>query len=252
MYIGIAGFGHLGKALAAGLLNRTEQTADQIGVYTRSEKTLQTAQQDFHIHAFKNCSSLLRCTDVLFLTCPPDALEEIFKDIDQPLLDRQTVVSFAAGVSIPRLKKIFGEKACIIRAMPTIAIEHNQGIIAYTDIHSEEVKKLFQQLGWAVAVKEEDIDKITAFASCGLGFAAYLLNAYQQAGTALGLDPALCHQITEKNFSAALQMGCYDETVKRVSTTGGATACGIEAFQRFHTEEMVANAVLRAFQKLQK
>ena len=70
---------------------------------------------------------------------------------------------------------------------------------------------------WQVAasdrVDERDIEKFTALASCGLGFAAYILRAFALSGLKLGLPCEMSLDIILHTFSDALKMSDLDDIV---------------------------------------
>ena len=81
------------------------------------------------------------------------------------------------GVSIQKIQSVVGLQLPIVRIMPNtaVAICESMTCIAATDEHSESlvvVKKVFDQLGQTLIVKESLIAPATAL--CGSGMAFFL------------------------------------------------------------------------------
>ena len=85
--------------------------------------------------------------------------------------------SFMAGMTIRKIQERLGD-VHITRAMPSIAIDRAEGVIAYTMTNNMCINQIFNALGYAFEVEECNIEKVTAFVACGLGFAAYILDSF--------------------------------------------------------------------------
>ena len=98
-----------------------------------------------------------------------------FKDDLNP--DKHILISTMTGVSIQKIQSVVGLQLPIVRIMPNtaVAICESMTCIAATDEHSESlvvVKKVFDQLGQTLIVKESLIAPATAL--CGSGMAFFL------------------------------------------------------------------------------
>jgi len=89
-----------------------------------------------------------------------------------------------------------------------------------------------------------------AFASCGLGFAAYLIDAFSTAGQAMGFSPDVAAQIAALTFKNACDRGDFRGTVKAVATPGGATEQGVLHMEKSKVFDIVAQAVRSAYERM--
>ena len=89
-----------------------------------------------------------------------------------------------------------------------------------------------------------------AFSSCGLGFAAYLIDAFAEAGAKLGFSADVCEQIAAQTFRNAIDRGDWSNTVKAVATKGGATEQGILHMDASDVYGIVAGAVQKAYDRM--
>jgi pyrroline-5-carboxylate reductase len=245
MKIGIAGAGHLGAALFYGLTRSGVPSAD-IMLCVRPEK-VQQSRERFGAEASGDINDVLRFAEVTFIVVKSHVFESM--PIDRTILPGKTIVSFMAGVSLERMAQQLGENATLVRAMPSIAIENCNGVIGYTSC-SPELAELFGKLGYAFEVVPEDIEKVMAFSACGLGFAAYLIDAFAKAGETLGFSSEDAEKIAAQTFQNAVERGDFAATAKAVATPGGATEQGIMFLRDNDTFAVVAGAMRRAYEKM--
>lgn len=248
MRIGIIGFGHLGKALAKGLIYKNIVSKHEIYILAKSESTKEIAENEFGVQVCNDINDIIKNTEILFWVLKGKVFNEICKDIQQDITLKINI-SFMAGLTIKSIHERLGN-VYITRAMPSIAIDRANGIIGYTKTKDIYVIELFDELGFAFEVEEKDIEKVTAFSSCGLGFAAYILNAFQTAGQTLGFSSDVSKKIVAKTFGSALEMEDYKETVNAVATKGGATEQGINHFEENDMNGIVYEAMNKAYMRM--
>lgn len=244
MKIALIGYGNLGRAVAQGLTIAGFGKED-IVVCARSEQSVAAARCN-GFTATRSVALAVADADVIFLALKAEA----FYALAPTLCDMRltgTVVSLMAGVCVEQIRKALRFDGAVVRAMPNLAIAAGNGIVGHTKTDDAQIARLFSALGFSFEVDEADIEKITAFSACGLGFAAYVLGCFIEAGQALGLDETLCDQIVRRNFQAALAAGDLGQTVSAVATKGGATEQGLSYLRESHLSDILSGAVQRAY-----
>ena len=105
------------------------------------------------------------------------------------------MISIAAGTSIAVLRKAWGPKARIVRAMPNTPGAIGRGITGLTaakGVSTSDKKTadtLLAALGQTLWVKSEAlIDSVTALSGSGPAYVFHLVEAMTQAGIAIGLS----------------------------------------------------------------
>ncbi|WP_310602652.1 pyrroline-5-carboxylate reductase family protein [Anaerosporobacter sp.] len=249
MKIGIVGFGHLGKALAKGLVKSGVVEEREIYVLAKSQRTKDIALKQYAATVVEDINEMLEQVEIIFWVIKGSQLPEVYSRLDRKMNDI-VHISFMAGVTIEMIKNCLGN-ATILRAMPNIAIENADGIIGYTKTDSKMVVDILNKLGYAFEIEEKDIEKVTAFSACGLGFAAYILNAFQKTGMELGFSEEISEHIVAKTFSNAITMSNYEVTADSVATKGGATEQGILCFEDNNLNEIIKKAIYKAYDKVQ-
>ncbi|WP_182629345.1 pyrroline-5-carboxylate reductase family protein [Clostridium chromiireducens] len=248
MKIGIIGFGHLGKALTKGLIFKNIVSKDEIFILAKSERTKDVAEKEFGVQVCNDINDIIEKASILFWVIKGNVFVELSKDIQQDVKHKINV-SFMAGMTIKSMQEILGD-IFITRAMPSVAIDRADGVIGYTKTNDTFVKKILNELGYAFEIEEKDIEKVTAFSACGLGFAAHILNAFQKAGQAFGFSKEVSEKIVSKTFCNAIDMGDYEETANAVATKGGATEQGILYFEVNNMNRIISEAMNKAYNKM--
>lgn len=248
MKIGIIGFGNLGHSLAEGLIKSGTASGKDICVCDKSPEVQALAIDKYGLDATDDVNAAISRSEVIFLVVKSYVFEELAPTIDRSLLTGKTVVSFMAGVQFEDIYSLIG-RVNLVRGMPSLAIAVCDGVVAYTKA-PQVVAELFHKLGYAFEVAPEDIEKVMAFSSCGLGFAAYLIDAFAAAGEKMGFAPETCASIAAQTFKNAIDRGDYKNTVKAVATKGGATEQGVLHMDASNVYGIVAEAVQKAYDRM--
>jgi pyrroline-5-carboxylate reductase len=186
---------------------------------------------------------------------PPDVLSAL--SAIAPSVGSRAVVSVAAFVTVGDLCSALAAGARVGRVMPSVGAAVGRAafpMVAGTlAAATADVAGLFGLLGPVVPVPEELFDVATAVASCGPGFAAYVLDALASGGAGLGLDAATARRLAAAAMEGAAGLvarGDDPEAVWRaVAVPGGMTAAGIDALQRGGVHEALVNSVNAAVTK---
>ena len=247
MKIGIIGFGNLGRALASGLVLSGTDAGD-IVICDNSPDARVCAQKDYRFNAYDDVSLVIEGADTVFLTVKSYVFEELASGVDKAIFKGKTIVSFMAGMQFDSIFRLLGD-VDLVRGMPSLAIAQCEGVIGYTKAPGAIVE-IFNKLGYAFEVEPDEIEKVMAFSSCGLGFAAYLIDAFAAAGQTMGFPPGAAARIAALTFKNAVERGGFRDTVKSVATPGGATEQGVLHMDERNVYSIVAEAVRKAYERM--
>jgi pyrroline-5-carboxylate reductase len=149
------------------------------------------------------------------------------------------MLSIAAGTSVATLRKAWGSKARIIRAMPNTPGAIGAGITGLyaakgvTAADRKRADALLSALGETLWVKNESlIDGVTALSGSGPAYVFHLAEAMTAAGIAAGLgaaDAAKLARATVAGAGALLgQDGAHAAALREaVTSPGGTTAAAL-------------------------
>ena len=249
MKFGIIGFGNLGKAFAKALICSGSVIADDIFTCDNSPEALALAEKEsYHTYEIADINRLIKDTDIICITVKGYVFDELSKTIDRDALEGKLVISMMAGETFEKIYSLIGQ-VHLARAMPSLAIATNEGVIAYTKIPNE-VAEIFNKFGFAFETEPEVIEKVMAFAACGLGYAAYLIDAFAAAGEAMGFSLDTASHIAALSFKNAGDIGNFRQTVKAVATPGGATEQGVMYMDKLGVYDIVAGAIQKAYERM--
>lgn len=248
--IGVIGFGNLGKAFVQGILAQKLCGREDILICAKSDETLALARERYGVFATSDVGRVVQESGYLVLSVKKNVFFDLAPKIHQANPENKTVVSFLPGLSIAQIREMLGADIEIVRVMPTVAISEANGLLGYTPTDDRALVALLHALGFAFETKESEIEKVTAYAACGLGFAAYLIEAYIRAGVALGFDPQTSKKIAEANFAGALKRSDYKATMREVATKGGLTEHGLAYMTQSGVEKNISAAVASVYQRI--
>ncbi|MDR1795007.1 MAG: NAD(P)-binding domain-containing protein [Erysipelotrichaceae bacterium] len=244
MKIGILGFGHLGEALAKGLIKAGIAHHDLKVCTARDASWL--AAESYQLELFEEADDLIREVDLLVLAIKGKVFDTLLFDTD--LTKELVVLSFMAGVSLEHIRAKLDPSDLVV-AIPTIAMESCHSLIAHTPTDNKMVLYVLNQVGQGYPMPLNKMAAFTSFVSCGLGFAGYLLDAFQQGGQALGFPSELAYTLTRDTFAGLLELGSFANTAERVATKGGVTQQGIELMVGEGVQDAMKKAFLLAKEK---
>lgn len=262
MKIGIIGYGNLGKAFVKGLVLTGFNQSD-IVINARTEKTRDSVRNEFtDIYVTASKEELVNGTDVLVLITEPINAKEVLNEISSYDIDGKIVISFMAGITMAEIRNALGDKqnaVKLVRAMPNIAIQEENGVIGITYEESEDeaiqdVLSVFKKLGYVLKLDEDSLNYITVTAASGLAFAASVMESYQKAGNILFNNEEISKEITLRVFENVIDMvkkeGCsFEDIVRRITTKGGTTEAGMKHLNQEQITENLETCMKKSYEK---
>lgn len=257
--IAIIGSGHIGSALAEGLV-RSGIRAQQIIV--AGPTVLQNRKlKKLGIQTMPDNSDAIRAANWIFLAVKPTIVSFVLKEI-QYAIEGKVVISLAAGVRTTTLKK-YARQMRIARIMPNIPIAVNKGVIGYfsSDLVKEEKNELLNLLsgmGVVIEVKSErDLDIITLLSGCGPGIVAFLIATLANNAKRLGLSAKTANLLAQQTFKGTLAYLAHanlspEKLIKFVATKGGVTEAILTDFAKRGFGQNFAHAIRTGYTRIKK
>jgi pyrroline-5-carboxylate reductase len=163
-------------------------------------------------------------------------------------------LSIMAGVRCATLAAATGAHR-IVRAMPNTPALIGRGIAgayaveAVEAVGRQQAAALLAATGSLVWVEREaDLDAVTALSGSGPAYTFYFLEAMVQAGTEMGLPPAVARQLAQETFAGAAALAMQsDESPQvlreRVTSKGGTTHAAITTLDAGGVREAFVRAL---------
>jgi pyrroline-5-carboxylate reductase len=167
------------------------------------------------------------------------------------------ILSIAAGFSINSLTNIVGERP-IIRMMPNLPAEIGKGVTGYYANDKSSVKDaafaalLTESVGMSLQVaQEEDLDKVTAVAGSGTGYAFEIIRCWIQAAQSIGLSPEVAREMVLATVGGAVDLAAaksnsLTDLRNSVTSDKGTTEAGLAMLREGDAMEKLMKATIDA------
>jgi len=253
--ISFIGFGNMAKAIARGFQRKT---SDQLFASSPSLPAGSTLADG--IIAFNDNRKILQDATITILGVKPAKVAEVMQEIGS-LLDPETVLlSIVAGVSIQNLASFCRPGQAIVRSMPNLPIEIQQGATPLTtntfvsDLQKLQVEGLFAQSSLITWCSEDSMNAYTALSGSGPAYVFLFVEALLKGAEALGLSAEEAQQFTVQTMSGSLQFlqtsqQSLQDLRTRVTSPGGTTAAALAIFEQRQFNDIVAEALKAACER---
>jgi pyrroline-5-carboxylate reductase len=265
--IAIIGGGNMGEALLSGLLRAGRPVKDLVV----SEKTPARAEYLAQTYSVRLASleDAVENAGFVILAVKPADVESVVADLAAAAAKaegdsvEQVLVSVVAGVTTAYYESHLTAGSPVIRVMPNAPALVGAGVSALaagrfaTAAQLAEAAELFQSVGSALTVPENQIDAVTAVSGSGPAYFFLFLEALVDAGVAAGLNRAVATDLAVQTMAGSAEMllerraaasGDRPDTSAAelralVTSPGGTTAAGLRELERSGLRSAVAAAV---------
>lgn len=185
MKISIVGCGNMGSCFAQKLSENHE-----LVLFDKHEEKSRDLAKKLKVSHSSKLDEAVKDSEIVILAIKPKDLQDLSNSLT--VNENQCVVSMLSGMLISELKEFLGEEISIARIMPNTPIRFGSGVIgvSYEGLRSEgkkeRVHKLLEELGLVIELDEALIDAITPLSGCGPAFVFLIMEAFTEAGIALG------------------------------------------------------------------
>ena len=255
MNICFIGGGNMATALIGGMLGKGF-VAGQISVVEIGADSRARLQRDFAVHAVENLAEGVSGSDIIVFAVKPQQLREVAQQL-APLLDKQLLISIAAGVRAVDLARWSGSQA-VVRAMPnTPALIQSgmTGLYATPVVNAaqrEQAQSILVAVGEILWLQDEAmLDAVTAISGSGPAYVFYFIEALQQAARGLGFNAEEARRLSLATFLGASKLAAgSDEDVSvlraRVTSKNGTTERALLSMAAHQVAEHIVQAAQAA------
>ena len=180
------------------------------------------------------------CFDHLIVAVKPQMVEDIMPQYMDLLAPGGTLISLAAGMSCATLKALTGAEY-VVRVMPNLPVAIGQGVSALfadegvSNDQRSVIEALMAPTGAAIwTFSEDELDRATAVAGSGPGYAFEFMRCWVAAAEELGFDPATARTLVLQTLLGATSMALAsdaspEELRNNVTSRKGTTQAGLDA-----------------------
>lgn len=255
MKISFIGGGNMARALIGGLLAKGWKAQDIHVVDPDADKRSQL-QQDFGITTSDQLPGAAMA-DIVVLAVKPQQLRDVAIFLGS-LLQRQLVISIAAGVRCADLIRWLGNYPAVVRVMPNTPAQIQVGVSALyaaegvSPAQQQQAESVMSAVGTTLwLASEQQMDAVTAVSGSGPAYVFYFLEALQQAGEKLGLAAGQARELAMQTVLGAAKLAAdspHDFATLRTQVTskGGTTERALQHMASAGLDTIIADAVQAA------
>lgn len=255
--VAILGGGHLGTAIAEGLVASGTFRPEAITV-TRRRVELLADLSERGIRTTHDNRAAVDDAQAIVVSVQPQQLDELLEEIAAALdPEGQVLISTVSGASIEAIRRHVGRAIPVIRAMPNlgVAIRESMTCLAADEVSREALpaaRSIFDTVGACLEIAEELIVPATALCACGVAYFLRAIRAAAQGGTEIGFHAEDAVQMAAQTAKGAaalvLTHGSHPEMeIDRVTTPQGCTIAGLNEMEnRGFSSAMIRGIVLSA------
>jgi pyrroline-5-carboxylate reductase len=214
--IAIIGGGSIGEALLSGLLRAGRQVKDLVVAERVPDRATYLA--DTYSVLVTSVSEAVDNAAFVVVAVKPADVESVLGELaraaagaenDSP---EQVYVTVAAGITIAHVESKLPAGTPVIRAMPNAAAVVGAGVTALAQgrfvsaQQLDEVSALFDAVGSALTVPEEQMDAVTALSGSGPAYFLLMVEALVDAGVAAGLSRQVATELTVQTMAGTAEM----------------------------------------------
>ena len=253
--VAFVGGGNMAASLVGGLIGGGWPAKDVHVAEPRPERRAELAQR-FGVYTSGSNAEAVVSASVAVLAVKPQVLRAVATEIGPALRDSGAlVVSIAAGVREPDIRRWLGYEAPIIRTMPNTPALVRSGATALfanpfvTGKQRDLGESIMRAAGMTLWVQDERLmDVVTALSGSGPAYFFLVMELLEEAGVRLGLDPEVARLLTlETAFGAAkmaLESSEDPATLRaRVTSPGGTTERALARLEAGDIRQVFLEAV---------
>ncbi len=192
--------------------------------------------------------------EIIFVGVKPGMVLPVLRDI-APSIENKLVISLAAGTRLAAMET--AAEGRFLRALtntPSAICRAATGFARGTRTTGQDIdhaRAIFEAIGVAVEVTEDQIDAVTALSGSGPAFVYTVIQALAEGGEKCGLSADAAMALAAQTVLGAAQLAIEsksspDELIRMVVTPGGTTAAGLAEMERLGTKEGLIGAIQAA------
>lgn len=263
MKLALIGGGFMGEAvlragLAAGALRAADVTVAEVNPARAA-----TVAKTHGVVTTGDARIAVAGADVVLFAVKPQEFGAVGASLAGAVPPHATVASIMAGVRIQTLSAALQHER-IVRVMPNTPAAIGEGVSVWTATAAvderarEAMRSLLASMGREIYVDDEKyVDMATALSGSGPGFVYLLIEAFIDAGVAIGFRRDVAEQLAVQTFAGAAryaaETGRHPAVLRNeVTSPGGTTAAGLQVLEAAAVRAAIVEAIEAAYERSQE
>ena len=259
--ISFIGGGNMAQALISGLMSCGIEPSLITVADPNSEARVQLAAKGLNtVDPTTDAKAAVIDADIVVLAVKPQVMKAVVSSFAD-VLDKQLVISVAAGLSTEILSDMLGGYGNIVRAMPNTPAMIQMGatgLYGTNDISAEQKQlatAVMEASGLVMWVEDEaHMHAVTAVSGSAPAYMFYIIEAMVDGAVALGLDKEQASALAMQTMlgAAKMAMGSEDapsELRRKVTSPNGTTQAAIESMQANDIGRQIGEAMQACYDR---
>ena len=258
--IAFIGGGNMTEALVSGLLKTGQVSPAQIIATDIRPERLDYLAKSFSILVSSDNVRAVAGAHMTVLSVEPQILDDVLKTLAPSVDPDALIVSVAAGYPLPRMRRVLGRAARLVRAMPNTPSIVGSGATALAlspDLTTQDIARataLFESVGSVTVIDERLMDAVTGLSGSGPAYVFLIIEALADGGVKVGLPRPVAATLAAQTVLGAatmvLETGVHPAELKdRVASPGGTTIAGLHALEQGGLRAALMSAVEAAAER---
>ena len=252
--IGFIGAGNMAGAIITGISRSPIAGEVAVMVYDLDASKPKALAEKFScVAACPSAKEAVSQADYLVLAVKPQNFEQALEEIKEDVRQDAVIISIAAGIPAPYIKKQLGFDAKVVLVMPNTPLMLGAGATALSCVEPtsrEEfafVRSLFEQSGVASEISPSKMNEIIAINGSSPAFIYLFAKGFLSYAKQQGIEENTALTLFSQSLIGSAKMltdsgYTVDELIKMVSSPGGTTLAGLQAFYDGELEKQVLDA----------
>lgn len=254
----VIGAGSIAEAIISGMVKQNFIAGKKIWMTNRSNQArLEALEKQYGISYSYKMNELISGTEMVVLAMKPKDAAEAIQQLSPYLKKNTLIVSVLAGISIDTIQMLTRKTLPIVRAMPNTSATVGKSATALainemvTVKQLNSVKRMFETVGLATLVKEDQLDAVTGLSGSGPAYIYYLVEALEKSAIEIGLDAEMAKDLIVQTLIGAAEMLSTstkqpEQLRKEVTSPGGTTEAGLKVLEAHGVQKAFIECIKEA------
>ncbi|MCR4901757.1 MAG: pyrroline-5-carboxylate reductase [Butyrivibrio sp.] len=213
MVIGFIGLGNMAKAMIGGILSKGIVSSEDIIGSAKTAETREKVAKTYGIQVRESNAQVAKEADIIVLAVKPQFFSLVIEDIrEQVDVDKQVVVSIAAGKTIKWIEGAFEKHIKVVRVMPNTPALVGEGCSAVcknskvSDSEFKFILGMLNSFGKASVVSEALMDVVVGVSGSSPAYVFMFIEAMADAAVAGGMPRKQAYEFAAQSVLGSAKM----------------------------------------------
>ncbi len=225
----------MGSSIIRGLLAKNIYSHANIFAYDVISSKSARLARELGIKSLKSAREIAEKSDIILLAVKPQNLPETAAELRKYIRSGPKIITILAGVSVAAIRKHFGSKSRVVRAMPNLGAAVGESFTAITGDRSliPAARAIFESCGAVLSFPETRFHAVTALSGSGPAYYFFLMELAMIEALKLGFTPKEAEILAKQTAKGAALLAARSPELpgvlrQQVTSKGGTTEAALK------------------------